>query len=445
MGNDFGYVIDTSALMHDPSLLKGLGSSKIYLHDMVLDELDRNRSKADDFIQRANARRVVRELGELLSGYDHSHPIPLNQEGGTLQFIELPEGESYSHADPALIDYLVKEYADGRRPVLITDDIGLRVKAQRRKIQSEGLKYDPNKSLHETFRISEDVDLPCEIVQKLRDGIEVTVDENQIQSHYPLHTNQYLTVRGQGLFVVYRKNGLEHTFQKLIERAHIGGIGPRNKEQRYIFDLCLDPRIEAATVLGKAGTGKTIVTFAAALHALRDENSTIEKVVVVRPLVTLGRDVGYLPGDLEDKIGPYIDAFRDAANEIFKPSRQRLFGRKSSEIDPVALDTLMDDGMVEFRPPSFMRGRSLPNTFYIIDEAQNLTPHEMKTLISRLGKDSVVVATGDPYQIDHSSLDLEINGLTHFTRRFLGQDNFTTVIATKGERSRVAEQAANLL
>jgi PhoH-like ATPase len=215
------------------------------------------------------------------------------------------------------------------------------------------------------------------------------------------------------------------------------GVRPRNMEQAFVLDLLLNDDIKLVTLVGKAGTGKTLLAIAAGLHKTTEE-SLYQKLLVSRPIFPLGRDIGYLPGDVEQKLNPWMQPIFDNVEFLMNLSRaDKKAGRGYHE--------LMDLGILEIEPLTYIRGRSIPNQFIIVDEAQNLTPHEVKTIITRVGDNTKIILTGDPFQIDNPYVDATNNGLVHVVNRFKGERIAGHVTMTKGERSQLAELAANLL
>jgi PhoH-like ATPase len=215
------------------------------------------------------------------------------------------------------------------------------------------------------------------------------------------------------------------------------GIRPRNKEQSFALDLLLNDEIRLVTIVGKAGTGKTLLAIAAGLHKTMEE-SAYQKLLVSRPIFPLGRDIGYLPGSVEEKLNPWMQPIFDNVEYLMNLSRsEKKLGRGYHE--------LIDLGILEIEPLTYIRGRSIPNQFMIVDEAQNLTPHEVKTIITRVGDGTKIVLTGDPYQIDNPYVDQTNNGLVHVVNRFQQEKLAGHVTLSKGERSPLAELAANLL
>ena len=222
-----------------------------------------------------------------------------------------------------------------------------------------------------------------------------------------------------------------------VVKDGVWGIRPRNMEQSYTFDLLLNDEIKLVTIVGKAGTGKTLLAIAAGLHKTTEE-SAYQKLLVSRPIFPLGRDIGYLPGDVEQKLNPWMQPIFDNVEFLMNLSRaDKKAGRGYHE--------LLDLGILEIEALTYIRGRSIPNQFIIVDEAQNLTPHEVKTIITRVGDGTKIILTGDPFQIDNPYVDATSNGLVHVVNRFQKERIAGHITMTKGERSALAELAANLL
>jgi PhoH-like ATPase len=220
-------------------------------------------------------------------------------------------------------------------------------------------------------------------------------------------------------------------------RDSVWGLRPRNKEQYFALDALLDDDIKLVTLIGKAGTGKTLLAIAAGLRKVTDEQN-YGKLVVSRPIFPMGRDIGYLPGTVEEKLNPWMSPIFDNVEHLMGvTTMDKRAGRGAQE--------LIDMGIIEIEPLTYIRGRSLPNLFLIVDEAQNLTPHEVKTIMTRVGEGTKIVLTGDPYQIDNPYVDSESNGLTYVVSKFKGESIAATVSLFKGERSQLAELSANLL
>jgi PhoH-like ATPase len=241
--------------------------------------------------------------------------------------------------------------------------------------------------------------------------------------------------KGSALVRLYPKEGVMRVLRDL--KQDVWGIRPRNKEQRFAFELLLDDSVLLVTLVGQAGTGKTLLALAAGLDKV-DEEKPYQRLLVSRPVFPLGKDIGYLPGDLEEKLRPWMQPVQDNLELLLGFSQKdRKKGRSGQE--------LFDLDLVHIEPLTYIRGRSIPRQFLLVDEAQNLTPHEVKTIITRAGDGTKIVLTGDPYQIDNPYVDSTNNGLVHVVNRFRGESLAGHVTLTRGERSDLAERAAALL
>nr|WP_255364338.1 PhoH family protein [Candidatus Frackibacter sp. WG13] len=222
----------------------------------------------------------------------------------------------------------------------------------------------------------------------------------------------------------------------IFQKPECWGIKPRNKEQQCAFDLLLNDEIKLITLVGKAGTGKTLLALAAGLEKVVEEKS-FKRLLVTRPIVPMGNDLGYLPGDKDEKLRPWMQPIFD--------NMEFLVGGQRDEDASDIIQDLQDMNLIEMEALTYIRGRSIPQQFIIVDEAQNLTPHEIKTIITRVGEDTKIILTGDPYQIDHPYLDSNSNGLTYLVERFKEEKIAGHITLHKGERSTLAELAASVL
>jgi PhoH-like ATPase len=317
--------------------------------------------------------------------------------------------------------------------VLVTKDTNLRLRAD--ALGLDAVDYDPeNVDISELYPGHREVEVDEATIRKAFDGgIPPPVEG--------LVANEYLLLRDTSRDKHTALARVEPTADRVValprRREPIWGITARNKEQAFTLDLLLDDRIPLVTLVGKAGTGKTLLALAAALAKVTDEER-YQKVLVSRPIFPLGRDLGYLPGTVEEKLDPWMKPIYDNIELLLSqnPEARRL-GHNHH--------TLVDMGLLEIEPLTYIRGRSIPRQFLIVDEAQNLTPHEVKTILTRAGEGTKVVFTGDPYQIDNPYVDASDNGLVHLVRRMAGQPLAGTVTLSRGERSVLAELAANLL
>jgi len=466
------YLVDTSVLADDPDIISRLlPHNEVIIHDSVLEELDRiKRDPKYDSYAKANARKSLRTLDEFFSNYKEDGGTirkgePITVENGLLRVVFPEVYIERAYADPDLITYAQKN----SEIILLTEDTRLHLRAQAEGLNVEVIKEKrKGKSIHDLFNIPESIELPSinhnELIKKSKTFVN-SEDLGEIAEM--LCHNQYLYLEGSGISLRYRhyddSSPNNHEFTRLItETSSVKGIIPKNKEQEYLLHACLDDQIEVLSVLGKAGTGKTLITLAAALYLCTVKNS-YRKILIIRPTSIVGEDLGFLPGKLGQKISPYMAPIYDNAEIIFDSDMRRKVAESEKkktkknkpknkrddtaahEVDYEGLNYLIEKGVINFSTLTFSRGRSIPNSVIILDEAQNMTDQQIKTALTRVGPGSKVIINGDPYQIDNPENDYEKNGLVYSAKRFLGQDMFALTILKKGERSRVAELAANLL
>lgn len=433
------YVLDANILIHDPQSIFQFADNTVIIPVAVITEIDRFKKEMTD--RGYNARTVVRLLDSLREGYSLSEGVPL-AEGGRLQVYCDPDkalnnGAAHNgSADQEILRVAAKvRAAEPDVPVIIvTKDINLRIRADAAGLRAEDYETDRIKMSEVYLNQAERVVEPGQM-QQLGERGELTPIPGA-----SLAPNEYVLVRssnGSKQTVLARANA-EGSCVRMIREAEKGllGVRPRNKEQYFAVDALLDDEIQLATLMGKAGTGKTLLAIAGALHTtLRRKN--FRKVLIARPVVPMGRDLGYLPGDVDKKLEPWMKPITDTI--------QFLLHNGATIRGMTDLNAMMRQGLIELQPLTYIRGRNITNAFVVIDEAQNLTPLEVKTVITRIGNDAKIVLTGDPYQIDNPYVDANSNGFSYVVNRFRSQGIAAHVQLTKGERSPLAELAANLL
>ena len=443
------FVLDTNVLLHDHNALYSFGDNAVVIPIFVIEELDTFKKDLSELGR--NARTVSRYLdkhrqqGSLIKGV----PLP---NGGLLRvgFSErrLPKSIAENRTmDNAILSVAldVKETAaEGDAVIFVTKDTNLRIRADAVGVHAEDYDTD-NIDIEELYRGWFEQPAPDELIDQLYENGSIDLDlltvENNDTEGLPLHENEYVLLRGierPSHTALCRcevgKNQLTHLSRL---RDGVWGIRARNKEQHFGLDALLNDDIKLVTLVGKAGTGKTLLAIAAGLSRVTDAG-TYHKLLVSRPIFPLGRDIGYLPGSVEEKLNPWMQPIYDNVELLLNLSKtDRKEGRGHHE--------LVDQGFIEIEPLTYIRGRSIPNQYLIVDEAQNLTPHEVKTIITRAGDGTKVILTGDPYQIDNPYVDSVNNGLTYTVSRFMNEPIAAHITLTRGERSELAELAANLL
>ena len=435
------FILDTNVILHDYNSIMKFEENDIIVPIVVLEELD-NFKKGNEEIN-FHAREFMRELDRLSGDSLFNGGISLGEGRGTLK-IELgkPFSDamklSFSENKPdhqilAVADYYHRTFPD-KDVALVSKDINLRMKAKSLGINAEDYETDKVANIEDLYkevRIYENVDdaLVSRLFQE-KEGIAV----KEFNFDKEPGVNSFFILKGSNSSALAKYNHVEETILKVSKKTAYN-IKPRNAEQTFAMDALMDPKIQLISITGKAGTGKTLLALAAALQQRKD----FEQIMLARPIVSLSdKDLGFLPGDEKQKIGPYMQPLFDNLTVI-----KHQFGKQSK--DHARIDDLLKDEKLVISPLAYIRGRSLSKVFFIIDEAQNLTPHEVKTIVTRAGEGTKIIFTGDINQIDSPYLDSKSNGLSYLTDKMKGQDLFAHINLMKGERSYLAELASDLL
>jgi len=435
------FILDTNVLLHDFKCLFKFEENDIVIPLVVLEELDKFK-KGNDLIN-FHAREFTRNIDKLSGDDFFKKGVSLGEGLGRL-FIE--PGKPFSeklinnfpekrpdHMILSVAEYYLTHYPE-KNPTLVTKDINLRVKAKALGINAEDYKNDQvenvDKLNREVLTVSS---LEKEIINKLYENNDgVPLDE--LRESLEPHANQYFILKNGSSSALAHYNPVTKNVERVMKTT-VYGIEPRNAEQAFAIDALLRPEVSLVSLTGKAGTGKTLLALAAALHQRRD----FQQIFLARPIVALSnKEMGYLPGDAKEKITPYMQPLFDNLSVI-----KHQYKAQSPDFNKI--DELLQSEKLLIEPLAYIRGRSLSKVFFIIDEAQNLTPHEIKTIITRAGEGTKIVFTGDIGQIDSPYLDARSNGLTYLTTKMKGQDIFAHINLVKGERSYLAELASDLL
>lgn len=441
MGAKKNFVIDTNVILHDYNCLKNFQENDIYLPIVVLEELDKFK-KGNEQIN-FNAREFVRELDTVTDDNLFTKGAPLGEGMGRLFVVtgnvEAPHVyESFPEHIPdhrilAVTDWLARKYPE-TKAILVTKDVNLRMKARSIGLLCEDYITDKvvNADIFEkSNEVFENIDpVLIDRIYSSKEGIDVS----EFDFRDLLHPNDCFVLKSDRSSVLARYNPFTHAVCR-VHKTKNYGIEPRNAEQSFAFEVLNDPEIKLVALTGKAGTGKTLLALAAALGQQAD----YKQILLARPVVALSnKDLGFLPGDAQEKVAPYMQPLFDNLNVI-----KHQFAANSSEIK--RLEDMQKSEQLVIEALAFIRGRSLSETYCIIDEAQNLTPHEIKTIITRAGEGTKMVFTGDIQQIDQPYLDSQSNGLVYMIDRMRDQNLFAHVNLVKGERSRLSELASNLM
>ena len=487
------FVLDTNVLLHDPQSIYKFQDNNLAIPVEVLEELD--GIKGEQSTERGrNARRVHRILQELLPDSRSMHEGVELPNGGTLSIIINPYLMDGGRSSPAMdrlraiLPDLTKK--DNRiiaaalfvqeqsapPAILVTKDVNVQLKARAVGLESEDYLND---KVPETDEEASYRELPLNIYELQRFCSEGVFDLGD-EATKPLYLNEYVLLRsdeGKTMPARYYGEGMVRRL-KLPDFVKAPGgipIRARNLEQQFFMDGLLDESIHMLTCFGKAGTGKTLISVACALHQTTAEHSRYDGLSISRPVIALGKDIGFLPGTLEEKMKPWLQPYHDALEVLIpsKPAKEPQFAAKkvskkfknrddqlSAPMNTVQgghhgghgnaavvkpYERLLKSGLVEIEALAFIRGRSIARRFFILDEAQQLTPHEVKTVITRISEGSKIILIGDPAQIDNPYVDARSNGLVYCHNRMKGQALAAHVKLMKGERSKLAELAADLL
>ncbi|MEE3447080.1 MAG: PhoH family protein [Bacteroidales bacterium] len=435
------FVLDTNVILHDFRSIYNFEENDLVVPIVVLEELDKFK-KGNDTIN-LNAREFMRTLDSLTENYtDMNKGIPLGEGRGQL-FIT--SGKPFSKdmqlsfsepiPDHKILAVAVWEKATypEKNVILVSQDINLRMKSRALGIEAQDYKTGKVENAERLFQGVRLIEEPTgEIVSKIyRDG-SVDFAESGIQAE--LSPNEYFLLGDEKTNAMCYFSKQDNKICKVVKHR-LSGIMPRNAEQSFVFDALMRPEITLVTITGKAGTGKTLLALAAAL----EQEKQFMQIFLSRPIVPLGnKDLGYLPGNEKQKINPYMQPLFDNLNVI--KTTLGLNSKNSQNIDK-----MVKEEKLLVSPLAYIRGRSLNSSFFIVDEAQNLTPHEVKTIITRAGDGTKIVFTGDVEQIDSPFLDLRSNGLSYLADKMKGQDFFAHINLVHGERSRMADIASKIL
>lgn len=438
------FIIDTNILLNNPASIFKFDDNDVVIPISVIEEVD--TFKKDLSETGRNAREVSRILDRLRERGTLSAGIPLfdgREDSGRL-FVNLGAdydlvGRLAQNTDNQILAVALtmqKQHGNTRKVVIITKDSNLRIKADAFNIAAEDFEADKVDISHlykgiSTMRVSSDV------INEFYSRREIKMEDKG------LFPNQFVILEDESdpnQFVYGMYDGQDRILRMLDPHSEgVWGIYPRNIEQTFALEALLDDNIKLVTLSGGAGTGKTLMAIAAGLSKTTDDDE-YHKLLVARPIFPLGKDIGFLPGDLDEKLNPWMQPIFDNLELLLSGGQQGRTKRFSK-----SYQELINQGMLAVEPLTYIRGRSLPNQFFVVDEAQNLTPHEIKTILTRAGEGTKIVLTGDPYQIDNPYIDSENNGLTYVIEKFKSERIAAHVTFNRGERSELATLAAALL
>lgn len=436
------FVLDTSVLLHDHNSIFSFDEHDVIIPIPVLEELDQFKKGSEH--KNFAAREIIRALDTISENADINDWLPLpNKEQGRIRIGIMEQPKSGQDAmktfgghktDHRIINVALayKEQDPSSEHILVTKDVNLRLKAKALNLKSEDYLTGKIADLDKLYTgISTDDNADGELIRKLFVDATVEVDEREEEPWIPNHF--YILKNNKSSALAYY-NPFTLSLER-VEKKFISGIKPKNAEQAFAFHALMNPDVKLVTLQGVAGTGKTLIALASAL----EQKAKYKQIILARPIVPLAnKDIGFLPGEAKDKIGPYMEPLWDNLKFI-----KNQYGENEKRHKQI--NELEDSGKIEITALAYIRGRSLSDIFMIIDEAQNLTPHEIKTIITRAGENTKIVFTGDIRQIDTPFLDEKSNGLAYIIERLKKQKLFAHINLIKGERSELANLANDLL
>lgn len=435
------YVFDTNVLIHDPTSIFRFQDNDIYIPIYVLEEID---GLKNDHGERGRAAREATRIlddfrvrGSLIDGIK-IHDDEEIQNSGYLRIYTPTEYAKLPVATDNKIDHCILQSSldikkkSENRTILVTMDINLRVRAEAMNLQVAPYEFQSVDISNLGNKVIT-IDLTPNEFQDFYKSGEIDFEEDSIE----LNTSVLLTCNGDVKKTALGRVkgfGNNKVIRKLNLPKHLMGVKPRNMEQQFAMDLLLDDDIKLVTIMGKAGCGKTLLSISAGLYQVLGDNKIYDKLLISRPAVEMGKGVGFLPGDINEKMAPYMQPFYDNLDYIMMSSgSKREYG---------TLDDLFENGIIQVEPLTFIRGRSIPNQFMIVDECQNLTPHEIKTIITRCGTNTKIILTGDVHQIDNPYISATSNGLSVAAKKLKNNPIVGSIELEKGERSPLANLAA---
>lgn len=435
------FILDTNVLLHDPQSLFKFQDNNIIIPITVIEEIDRFKKDMNETGR--NARMVsrildsMREKGSLAAGVTTTGGGTLRVEMFTeIHFKNLPVDLRVDNGDNRIIAVAldVRDRFPDTVTIFVTKDSNLRIKADAIGLIAEDYESD-KVDIQDLYSGTRTIEVPAEAIDRF-------YGQGWLEAPVAMAPNEFITIvdsANPNHSAICRNDPANARIVPVhkVPKDGIWSLFPRNREQSFALDVLMDDSIKLVTLVGKAGTGKTLLAIAAGLHKTAEEN-IYNRLLVSRPVFPMGKDLGFLPGDIEEKLTPWMQP-------IFDNVELLISGHESEKRHGKGYKELMAMGLLDIEPLTYIRGRSIPNQYLIVDEAQNLTPHEIKTIVTRVGDGTKIVLTGDPYQIDNPYVDSSSNGLTYLVEKFKGERIAAHVTLTKGERSELAELAANLL
>ena len=431
------FVLDTCVYLSDPNCLKQFAENDIIIPLKVLDEIDKNKIRQDG--AGFNARHIIRILDAYRTKGSLFKGVSLGENKGKL-FVKhydptiVPHDFDLSIPDNQIIATALTEKAVYKRKkiIVVSQDINMRVKCDSLGLLCEDyVANDAVDNKDEVFTGMAKHLVDEQVIDAFYSGEDIYLDKEDVK----LYSNQYVMLVSNSndkKTALARFNLYSEPLMKMYKMEPVWDIIPRNKEQTFALELLMDPEVQVVSLIGQAGSGKTLLAVAAGLEQVLGESSEYKKLIVSRPIQPLGKDIGFLPGTLEEKMDPWLMPIKD--------NLEFLLGN-----DRGVVQDYFEKGVIEIEAITYIRGRSITNAFIIIDEAQNLTRHELKTILTRVGEGTKIILTVDIEQIDNIYIDETSNGLTYAVEKFKNYDISGHITLQKGERSKVATLAAKIL
>lgn len=430
------FVLDTNILLLDSRAMLKFEENEVHIPMVVLEELDKFKKDMDE--KGFNARAVARFLDALCD------------EGNLTEGIELPNGgkifvkatdlsKAPRGLDTSINDNIIIAHAIETGSILVSKDVNVRLKARALEVPAEDFEPSEIRDMDTVFKGHREVILNAEQAHRFKNGTF------ELRGEMTFSANEYAWVKEENSsnsrLCRYHKD--EDALKAIINRDNVIGLKPANKEQRFALDALMDPSIQLVTLQGKAGTGKTLLAVAASLSQVLDGDDLYKKLSISRPIQPMGKDLGFLPGTVEEKLAPWMKPIFDNIEYLFEENTTK--GNKTNSKQTYSVEQMMEQGFLEMEAITYIRGRSMPFQLIIVDEAQNLSSHEIKTILTRAGEGTKIILTGDVEQIDTPYLDKLNNGFAYVIQKFKDEKIAAHITLEKGERSLLAELASNLL
>jgi PhoH-like ATPase len=452
------FVLDTNVLLHNPAALFMFADNEVVIPLAVIEEMDKFKKQTDDVGR--NCREAIRHLDKLRTQGKLSEGVKWNGHGGRVRIdfapYTRPTALSEDSPDNRIISVAYRLHSQGQRTVFISKDINCRIRSDALGIPTEDFEAQKVDADH-LYRGFVNLDVPSELIDTLYAERQLSLDalkpylveatDDGKTTPIEIYANQYVQLRDS---LDESHTGLARLLadtDALIPthgpRKPVFGLMARNVQQTMALDLLLDDDIKLVTLLGTAGTGKTLLAIAAGMVKVFNEQR-YDKLLVARPIMPMGRDIGYLPGDKDEKLAAWMQPIFDNLSYLLS-TRGTGSQQAESHSPEQRVTAMMETGQLVLEPLTYIRGRSIPHQFMIVDEAQNLSPHEVKTIVSRVGEGTKIILTGDIMQIDHPYLDSSSNGLSYIVDRLKGHAIVGHVTLARSERSELASLAADKL